>query len=77
MENETLKTVKFSSETDQKLGKISLALGRSKRELTAQMVDYFYKNKKDPADLNDDLLKNTLIRSHKTYMGFIKNQEDC
>lgn len=76
METESIKTVKFSQSTDEKFVKISLTLGRSKRELFSQMVDYFYKNKKDPTDLNDDLLKNTLIKSHKTYVGFIKNQED-
>lgn len=73
---ESVKTVKFSKTTDEKFITISRALGRSKRELFSQMVDYFYKNKKDPTDLNDDILKNTLSRSHKTYIGFIKNQED-
>lgn len=73
---ESVKTVKFSKTTDEKFIAISRALGRSKRELFSQMVDYFYKNKKDPTDLNDDILKNTLSRSHKTYIGFIKNQED-
>lgn len=73
---ESVKTVKFSKTTDEKFVTISRALGRSKRELFSQMVDYFYKNKKDPTDLNDDILKNTLSRSHKTYIGFIKNQED-
>ncbi|MBB6271897.1 hypothetical protein HDF26_002354 [Pedobacter cryoconitis] len=76
MEAESLKTVKFSQNTDEKFIKISQALGRSRRELFSQMVDYFYKNKKDPIDLNDDVLKSTLVRSHKTYVGFIKNQED-
>ena len=73
---EKLRTIKFTNATDQKLGKIALALGRSKRLVFVQMVDYFHRNKKDPTDLNDDLLKNSLSRSHKTYMGFIKSQED-
>jgi len=73
---ENLKTVKFSRSTDQKLNKISQSLGRSRRTLFSQMVDYFYKNKKDPTDLNDDILKSTLVKSHRTYVGFIKNQED-
>lgn len=76
MEEESLKTVKFSQTTNEKFIKISIGLGRSKRELFGQMVDYFYKNKKDPTDLNDDILKSTLVKSHKTYVGFIKNQED-
>jgi hypothetical protein len=72
----SIKTVKFSEITNEKLNKISQTLGRNKRELFSQMVDYFYKNKKDPADLNDELLKSTLVKSHKTYMGFIKSQEE-
>lgn len=77
LENQlNMKTVKFSKATDERFSKISQALGRSRRELFAQMVDYFYKTKKDPTDLNDDVLKSTLRRSHKTYVGFIKNQED-
>lgn len=63
---ESVKTVKFSKKTDEKFIAISRALGRSKRELFSQMVDFFYKNKKDPTDLNDDILKNTLSKSHKT-----------
>ncbi|SES23323.1 BfmA/BtgA family mobilization protein [Pedobacter rhizosphaerae] len=73
---EKLRTIKFTTATDQKLEKIALALGRSKRLVFVQMVDYFHRNKKDPTDLNDDLLKNSLSKSHKTYMGFIKSQED-
>lgn len=77
LENQlNMKTVKFSKATDERFSKISQALGRSRRELFVQMVDYFYKTKKDPTDLNDDALKSTLTRSHKTYVGFIKNQED-
>ena len=73
---ENMKTVKFSKSTDEKFIKISQMLGRNKRELLRQMVEYFYKSKKDPIDLSDDVLKNTLMKSHKTYVGFIKNQED-
>jgi hypothetical protein len=40
-----------------------------------QMVDYFYACKKDPNDINDELLKNTLLKNHKDYIGFIKTQE--
>lgn len=73
---EKLRTIKFTTATDQKMEKIALAMGRSKRLVFVQMVDYFHRNKKDPTDLNDDLLKNSLSKSHKTYMGFIKSQED-
>jgi len=40
------------------------------------MVDYFYKSKKDPIDLNDELLKNALMKNHQQYIGFIKSQEN-
>jgi hypothetical protein len=40
------------------------------------MVDYFYKSKKDPLDLNDELLKNALMKNHQQYIGFIKSQEN-
>lgn len=73
---EHLNAIKHSKTTGERLHKISLALGRSKRLVFSQMVDYFYRNKKDPTDLNDELLKNSLAKSHKTYMGFIRSQEE-
>jgi len=76
MDQEKLKTIKYSPATGEKLEKVSLALGRSKRLLLVQMTDYFFRNKKDPTDLNDELLKSTLIKSHKTYVSFIKSQEE-
>jgi len=73
---ENLNAIKYTKVTGDKLQKISLALGRSKRLVFAQMVDYFYRNKKDPTDLNDELLKVTLAKGHKSYMAFIRAQED-
>lgn len=73
---ENLNAIKYTKVTGDKLQKISLALGRSKRMVFAQMVDYFYRNKKDPTDLNDELLKITLAKGHKSYMAFIRSQED-
>ncbi|WP_431294149.1 BfmA/BtgA family mobilization protein [Pedobacter sp. P26] len=73
---ENLNAIKYTKVTDDKLQKISLALGRSKRTVFAQMVDYFYRNKKDPTDLNDELLKISLAKGHKSYMAFIRSQED-
>jgi hypothetical protein len=61
---------------DQKFEKIALKLGRTKRQVFIQMVDYFYKSKKDPLDLNDELLKNALMKNHQQYIGFIKSQEN-
>jgi hypothetical protein len=73
---ENLNAIKHTKVTGDKLQKISLALGRSKRTVFAQMVDYFYRNKKDPVDMNDELLKVALAKGHKSYMGFIRAQED-
>ncbi len=44
--------------------------------LFVQMVEYFYKSKKDPADLNDELLKNALLKNHQQYISFIRAQEN-
>ncbi|RYZ85093.1 MAG: hypothetical protein EOP04_16695, partial [Proteobacteria bacterium] len=72
---ETLRTVKYSVSDDVKFEKIALKLGRSKRLVFSQMLDYFYRSKKDPTDLNDELLKNTILKGQKEYIGFIKTQE--
>lgn len=76
MEDLSTKSIRFSNAINEKLVGLAGKLGLSKRELFIQMVEYFYRTKKDPADINDELLKNTLAKSHKTYMGFIKAQED-
>lgn len=72
---EILRTVKYSAGDDVKFEKIALKLGRSKRKVFSEMLDYFYRSKKDPLDLSDDLLKNTIIKGQKEYIGFIKTQE--
>ncbi|WP_052266033.1 BfmA/BtgA family mobilization protein [Pedobacter kyungheensis] len=69
------KTVRFTETTNTKFNTLALKLGRDKRIVFEQMVDYFYKSKKDPLDLNDDLLKNTLLKNHNSYISFIKSQE--
>uniref|UniRef100_UPI00036AE743 BfmA/BtgA family mobilization protein n=1 Tax=Spirosoma panaciterrae TaxID=496058 RepID=UPI00036AE743 len=66
---------RFDSDTDLKFSKLSEKLGRSKQELFGQMVDYFYKSKKDPADLNDELLKKELGQGINRIISFIKTQE--
>jgi hypothetical protein len=71
MEDINVRSVRYPLLVDQKFEKIALKLGRTKRQVFIQMVDYFYKSKKDPADLNDELLKN-----HQQYIGFIKTQEN-
>lgn len=69
------KSVRFDSDTDLKFSKLSEKLGRSKQELFGQMVDYFYKSKKDPVDLNDELLKKELGQGINRIISFIKTQE--
>ncbi|SEB21572.1 BfmA/BtgA family mobilization protein [Pedobacter hartonius] len=76
MSTETLRTIKYTPQTAMKFDKVALKLGRSNRLVFAQMVDYFYRSKKDPLDINDELLKNTLLKHHKDYIGFIKTQEN-
>ncbi|WP_461790493.1 BfmA/BtgA family mobilization protein [Pedobacter sp.] len=72
---ETLRTVKYSISDDIKFDKIAGKLGRSKRQVLSQMIDYFYRSKKDPIDVNDELLKNTILKGQKDYIGFIRTQE--
>lgn len=70
-----LRTIKFDIPTAQKMERIALKLGRPQRQVFVQMVDYFHRSKKDPIDINDELLKNTLLKQHKDYIGFIRTQE--
>jgi hypothetical protein len=76
MEDINVRSVRYPVTVDQKFEKIALKLGRTKRQVFIQMVDYFYKSKKDPLDLNDELLKNALMKNHQQYIGFIKGQEN-
>jgi hypothetical protein len=76
MEDINVRSVRYPLLVDQKFEKIALKLGRTKRQVFIQMVDYFYKSKKDPIDLNDELLKNALMKNHQQYIGFIKSQEN-
>lgn len=76
MEKGSIKTIKYPEALDLKFVKIAQSLGMSKRVLFGQMVDYFYRTKKDPGDLNDELLKLSLNKSHKAYTSFIKTQEN-
>ncbi|HEY0244603.1 MAG TPA: BfmA/BtgA family mobilization protein, partial [Mucilaginibacter sp.] len=74
--NDYKKTVKYTEETDEKLQKLADQAGRTKREFFIQMVEYFYRTKKDPRDINDELLKKTLAKNHDTYIRFIRAQEE-
>jgi len=75
MEKENVNTVKYSASVDTKFAKLAVSLGLTKRMLFEKMVDYFHRTKKDPADIGDELLKNSLTKSHKAYTSFIKTQE--
>ncbi len=75
MRDENNKSVRFNALTGEKFEKVAIKLGRNKRLVFMQMVDYFYRSKKDPLDVNDELLKNTLLKNHRDYIGFIKTQE--
>ena len=76
MEDINVRSVRYPLLVDQKFEKLALKLGRTKRQLFIQMVDYFYKSKKDPVDLNDELLKNALMKNHQQYIRYIKTQEN-
>jgi len=70
------KSLRFPIATHDKLVKLCEKLGRNQVELFILMVDYFYRTKKDPADINDEVLKNALAKNHDTYIRFIRSQED-
>ncbi len=70
------KSIRFPVGTHVQLIKLCEKLGRNQVELFIAMVDYFYRTKKDPADINDELLKNALAKNHQTYIRFIRSQED-
>lgn len=74
--DENIKSVRFPKEVDEKLSILARKLDRTKRMLFVQMVDYFYKSKKDPTDLNDEVLKKELSRGVNRIQSFIRKQED-
>jgi len=73
--DENVKTIRFPVKTDEKLVIIANKCGLSKLDLFMFMVDYFYKTKKDPRDLNDELLKNAINRKTDNIVAFIRTQE--
>ncbi len=76
MDKETLRSIKYSESEGKKLDLIALKLGRPKRQVFLQMIDYFHRTKKDPLDFNDDLLKATILKQHREIIGFIRTQEN-
>lgn len=75
MEDNGIKSIRYPAEADLKLAKLALKLGRTKKLLFMQMIDYFYKSKKDPKDLNDELLKKELVNGVNRIISFIRTQE--
>lgn len=73
--DENNKSVRFTAASDERLTNLSLKLGRTKRQLVIEMLDYFYKSKKDPADLNDEVLKKELSRGINRIISFFRIQE--
>jgi hypothetical protein len=71
-----IKTLRFSISVDEKLQKVALKSGLTKLDFFIAMVDYFYKSKKDPRDLNDELLKKELNKKTDNIIGFIRTQEE-
>ncbi|RZJ92295.1 MAG: hypothetical protein EOO20_02265 [Chryseobacterium sp.] len=69
------KSIRFSLAVHDKLQKLSAKLGRPQTLVFAQMVDYFHRTKKDPIDLNDEMLKSSILKNAQNQMGFLKTQE--
>jgi hypothetical protein len=73
---EYAKSVRFTEETNGKFTGLAVKLNREKRTVFRQMVEYFHRTKKDPSDINDEVLKSTLVKNHDTYIRFIRAQEE-
>jgi len=71
-----IKTIRYPVVLDDKLNKLAKKFGRPKLQLFREMVEYFSRTAKDPADVNDELLKGTLVKNHDTYIRFIRAQEE-
>lgn len=74
-QDENIRSVRFSGQVDERLNKLALKLGRTKRMLVIQMIDYFYRSRKDPSDLNDEMLKKELSAGVSRILSFIRQQE--
>lgn len=75
MKEKQTNSIRYPKETDDKMQKLSNHLRRSKKELFCQMVDYFYRSKKDPADPGDEMLKRELSSGISRILSFIRQQE--
>lgn len=75
MKQNNTNSIRYPKETDEKLEKLALNLRSSKKELFCQMVDYFYRSKKDPSDSGDEILKKELSSGISRIIAFIRQQE--
>lgn len=75
MKQNDTNSIRYPKEIDDKLEKLAKSLHRSKKELFCQMVDYFYRSKKDPSDPGDELLKRELSAGINRILSFIRQQE--
>ena len=75
MEEINNRSISFDGLTQEKFEKLAVKLGRDKQLVFMQMVDYFYRSKKDPIDLNEELLKKELSIGINRILSFLKRQE--
>lgn len=75
MKQKDTNSIRYPKETDEKIEKLANSFRRSKKELFCQMVDYFYRSKKDPADFEDEVLKKELSSGISRILSFIRQQE--
>ena len=68
-------SIRYPKEVNIKLEKLAKGFKRSKKELFCQMVEYFYRSKKDPSDPGDEMLKRELSSGINRILSFIKQQE--
>lgn len=68
-------SIRYPKEVDIKLEKLAKGFKRSKKELFCQMVEYFYRSKKDPSDPGDEILKKELSSGINRILSFIRQQE--
>ena len=75
MKQNDTNSIRYPKEIDDKLDKLAKSFHRNKKELFCQMVDYFYRSKKDPADFGDEMLKKELSSGISRILSFIRQQE--
>lgn len=75
MSEKDTNSIRYPKEVDVKMNKLAQSLHRSKKEVFCQMVDYFYRSKKDPADPGDEMLKREISSGINRILSFIRQHE--